>query len=257
MTNEFLQRTYSQAYKNFKLLFQNPFRWFDVTFWPLILFFSITIFATYLEKDPKIIELVVMGLIGWRAVYHPLMEINTNYMEESWSNSLGHFFITPIKPIEIVLGGIISAIIKFLAVFAMYYAIAFFLYGFYFPDLGLFLIAIAFLFLFGTALGMIILGLMFLFASDSFSLSYTIPDIAVLVSGVYYPITLFPLPIQLFALIFPSTQAFNLIKSMLGFGETNWPLLIGLTILWLAATYFFMIFLYHKAKKTGRLVRVV
>ncbi|HLD58308.1 MAG TPA: ABC transporter permease [archaeon] len=257
MKNEFFSRSYSQAYKNFKLLFKNPFRWFDVTFWPLILFFSITIFASYLETDPRILAVVIMGLIGWRAVYHPLMEINTLYMEEYWSNSLGHFFITPIKPIEIVLGGTISALMKFFIVFIMYYLIAVFLYGFSFANFPVFMAAIFFLFLFGISIGMLILGLMFKMASDSFSLSYTVPDIAVLISGVYYPISFLPLPVQAIALLLPSAHAFNLIKASLGLAEFSWVALIITTIAWLLGTYLFMQWAFRSAKKSGKLVRVM
>src|SRR3989338_6520439 len=104
----FLLRSYSQAYKNNKLLIKEGFRFFDVTAWPVLLFFSLTLFLTYLNADQKIIQLVIMGIIGWRAVYHAQFEITVSYMEEYWSSSLLHLFASPIKLLEFVAGGIIS-----------------------------------------------------------------------------------------------------------------------------------------------------
>ena len=254
--NEFFSRAYSQAFKNFRLLFKNPFRWFDVTLWPLILLFSITFFVSFLQSGQNIIIMVVLGIIGWRAVYHAQMEIAATYMEEYWSNSLTHLFITPIKTIEIVLGGTVSGLFKFLLVFAMYYIVAAYFYGFYIPDILTFAIALAFLFVYGIALGMITLSLMFLFTSEAFSLSFTVPDIFVLISGVYYPITVLPQPVQAIALLLPSTHAFNMIKSTVGLAQYDFLSLVFFTIVWLALSYAFLEFSFRHAKKTGKLVRV-
>ena len=180
--NSTFERAYSQAYKNFKLLFKSPFRWFDVTLWPLILLFSITLFVSFLDSDPKIIIMVVLGIMGWRAVYHATMEIASNFMEEHWSNSLTHLFITPIRTLELVIGGVVSGVFKFFIVFVMYYIIASILYGFYIPDPITFAIAVFFLFVFGISLGMITLALLFLFSQEAFSLSFTVADVFLLIS---------------------------------------------------------------------------
>ncbi len=251
-----LSRAYSQSYKNFKLLFKNPFRWFDVTLWPLVLLFSILLFVSFLKSDQNIVLMVVLGIIGWRAVYHAQMEIASSYMEEYWSNSLTHLFITPIRTIEFVLGGILSGIFKFTLVFIMYYAVTWFLFGFFIPDATTFFVALCFLFFYGLTLGMITLGMMFLFTSDAFSLSYTVPDIFVLISGVYYPISILPGPVQAIALMLPSTHAFNMIKSTVGLATYDFGALVILSIAWFIASYAFLEIAFRHAKKNGKLVRV-
>lgn len=254
--NKALLRVYSQVYKNFRLLFENPFRFMDVTFWPLILLFSLTLFVSYFGQDPKILVLVVLGVMGWRAVYHANMEIASNYMEEYWSQSLTHLFITPIRPLELVLGSAVSGLFKFLLVFAMYYLVTFFLYGFVIPDPLVFAIACVFLFLFGLSLGMIVQGVMFFYASEAFSLSFTVPDVFVLLSAAYYPLSVLPQPVQAFSLLLPSTHAFLLIKSTLGLATVDYGALVGLSVVWFAIGYAVMMFAFSRAKKTGRLVRV-
>lgn len=253
---EFFERSYSQAYKNLKLLFKNGFRWFDITLWPLILLFSITFFVSYLQSDHKILSMVILGIMGWRAVYHVQMEIASNFMEEHWSNSLTHLFITPVRTIELVFGGFLSGIVKFAMVFAMYYLVTWWFYGFAVTDwLGV-IVAFSFLAIFGISLGMITLGLMFLFSSNAFSLSFTVPDVFVLISGVYYPLSVLPGPVQAFALLLPSAHAFNLLKSTLGFAEYDLLALVLTSIAWLLASYLFVSMAFSYAKKAGKLVRV-
>ena len=252
----FFERSYSQAFKNMKLLFKNGFRWFDITLWPLILLFSITFFVSYLQSDHRILSMVILGIMGWRAVYHVQMEIASNFMEEHWSNSLTHLFITPVRTIELVFGGFLSGVVKFAMVFLMYYAVAFAVYGFVLPDLFLVLTAFFFLLVFGISLGMVTLGLMFLFSSNAFSLSFTVPDVFVLISGVYYPISVLPGPVQAFALLLPSAHAFNLLKSTLGFAQYDLPALVITSIAWLVVSYLFVSMAFSYAKKAGKLVRV-
>lgn len=254
--NEFWTRSYSQLYKNVKLLFQNGFRWFDIFLWPLITMLSITFFIEYLQGTPRIFVLVILGMMGWRAVYHAQFEIAGNYMEEYWSNSLTHLFITPIRLSELVFGGVLSGLAKSVLVGALFYLIGHALYGFLVPDWSGLLLGGFFLFLFGTALGMITLGLMFRFTSNAFPLAYTLPDIFVLLSGVYYPITVLPKFIQPIAQLLPSTHAFNLIKATLGLGTVDWGFLVGLSAVWLAGAFILLQYFYREAKKSGRLVRV-
>lgn len=254
--NKMLQRSYSQFYKNTKLLSQSAFRWFDITIYPVILMISLTFFLSYLNTPKEIFSLVIMGIIGWRAVYHAEFEINVNYMEEYWDNSLTHLFITPIRLAEMILGGLLSAILKFTFVTLLLCGMTYYLYGFFIPDMGIFLIAVFFLFIFGITLGMLTFSLLFYSGSNAISLAYAVPDVFVLFSGVYYSISVLPEPLHSIALLLPSTHAFNLLKSSLGFATVDWTALIGLSAIWFIGAALILNYSFRKAKKTGKLVRV-
>ncbi len=47
------KRVYSQVYKNFLVMIRNYFRLFDVTIWPIILLFSITLFVSFVKARVK------------------------------------------------------------------------------------------------------------------------------------------------------------------------------------------------------------
>ncbi len=248
-----MRRIFSQVYKNWILLRRNHFRLFDVTIWPLVLLFSITLFVGFLGGRPDIIGMVVMGIAGWRAVYHLQMEMNTGYMDEYWSNSINHFLTTPIRIMEFLIGSIITGVLKLVIVVTAYIIIGKYVFGFSIPSWPMFLMGLAILSLFGIAIGMMTLGLNIVFHEHSFAFTWAIADVVVLISGVYYPITIFPKAIQVISSAIPATYGFNVLKSMLGFATVNY-LMLGITLLvWLGLGAAVLAVCYRYAKRHGRL----
>ena len=154
-----IKRIQSQIYKNYYVLLRNFFRLFDVTVWPLMLLFSITLFVNFVQADSKVVAMVILGVTGWRAVYHMQIDITTSYMEEYWSHSLNHFIISPIKIFEFVIGNAITGFLKFLFVLTVYLIIGYYVWGFYLVNIPMFIFGIFVLCVFGIALGLISLGI--------------------------------------------------------------------------------------------------
>lgn len=254
--NDFLRRSYSQVFKNMRLMMQSPFRLFDASIWPLTSLFAFLFLVNSFSSDPSFLLLIIMGMMGWQAVQQFQMGISSNYMDEYWSHSLTHLFITPIRLTEFVFGGVLSGFVKFALVTVLFFVATNLVYSYAIPNLALFAVAVFFLVLFGISVGMLNLGFMFLYGENAISLAWTLSDILVVLSGVYYSISILPGPLHLFAQILPSTYAFDLIKSMIGIATPDWNALIALSAIWLLGTFLFLRFAYHRAKKTGRLVRV-
>ena len=251
-----IQRAYSQFYKNAHTMFQNFFRLMDTTIWPLTLLLAFVFLAQALNNDPAVIVLVVLGMMGWQVVQQTQMGIAVSYMDEFWSNSMTHLFVTPIRLGEFVLGGVLTGLMKCIIVLVLFFIVATFMYGVAIPDPMTFMAALFFLFLFGIALGMINLALIFPHGENAIFLVWTVPDILVVFSGVYYPLGLLPEPLHSLALLLPSSHAFNLIKSTVGMGQADWIALIALSAIWLVGAWLLLRFSFHYAKKTGKLVRV-
>lgn len=252
-----LSRIYSQVYKNAKLLTSSPFRWADVIVWPFILLFSITFFIQFSGADPRFMAVVILGMIGWRAVYFFQMDIVTTFMDEYWIKSLPHLFLSPLRTWELVIGGSISGFVKFVFVMLVYLLLSGLIYSFYVPNLATFAIALFFLGLFGISIGMISLGLTYLYKEDAFSLAFIIPDLTVLMTGVYFDVnTVLPQPLLTIVQFIPSTHAFNLLKSMVGFGAVDYPALIATCILWLVIGAAFNNWAFNRARKNGKLAKL-
>jgi ABC-type polysaccharide/polyol phosphate export permease len=94
--------------------------------------------------------------------------------------------------------------------------------------------------IFGLILGLITLGICFMYHENAFAVSFILPDLIVLWSGVYYPINVFPEVMQTIAHFFPSYYGFEILKASVGIGTINIPWLIGTMLLWLVGAVLFL-----------------
>ena len=252
----FLNRVYSQVYKNILVMWRNYFRLFDVTVWPLIPLFSITLFVNFVQGDASIVAMVILGVTGWRAVYHMQIDMTTSYMEEYWSHSLNHFLISPLRMVEFILGNIITGLLKFFFVLALYLIIGKLIFAFSIANMWLFVLGIFSLSIFGIAIGMLSMGIIIIYHENAYTASYIIPDLLVLLSGVYYPISIFPEAVQSIVKFIPAVYGFDILKSIIGLAEVNYAMLIATTLIWLAASLLFFSACYRYARKNGKLGRM-
>ena len=252
----FISRVYSQVYKNMKVTGRNYFRLFDVTIWPLILLFSIVLFVNYVKGSSDIVAMVLLGVTGWRAVYHFQIDMTTFYMEEYWSHSLNHFLVSPIRWIEFFVGNIITGIIKFTTVLILYLIIGYFFFSFTISNIPVFIFGILALASFGVILGLFTMGIIVIHHENAYTASYIIPDLLVLLSGVYYPISIFPQTMQNIIQFIPAVHGFVILKSTIGMAQPNYVMLFATSIVWLVCGLVLFILCLNYARKHGRLGRM-
>lgn len=216
------------------------FRFFDITLWPLILFLSLTLFVQYLQEGEVVLGMVILGVTGWRAVYHAQIEFSQNYMDQYWSGMSGHFLISPITLGEFIVANVIVSTLKFAFVGTLYFLLAKFLFHHVFVNLPVIFLGLVMLGMFGIILGLITLGICFLYHENAFAVSFILPDLIVLWSGVYYPVDVFPQAMQTIAHFFPSYYGFEILKATVGMGTINIAGLLGTMLIWLIGAVLFL-----------------
>ncbi|MFN7990561.1 MAG: ABC transporter permease [Candidatus Micrarchaeia archaeon] len=255
--HESVSRIYSQVYKSTRTLRRNPFRLADVFIWPMIFLFTLTFFAKYVGSEQTYINVIILGMMGWRMIYFPNLEMVSSFIEEHWSKSLAHLIISPITRLEFAIGAAISGFAKATFVILIYVLATNLLYGFTISDLPVFILAIFFFALIGFSMGLFTLGFAYFNKEEAFNVAFIWPDVIVLLSGVYFSIeTVYPSQILPLIRLLPSTQAFELLKSTVGLGHPDIGLLVATTVIWLAAGYLFSGYMYGKAKREGKLARL-
>jgi ABC-type multidrug transport system permease subunit len=248
-------RVLALIYKSWINMRRNWFRLFDVTLWPLILFFSLILFIRFIQTDQKVFAMVVLGVIGWRAVYHFQIEPAVEFMDEYWGRTMANTMATPIRMADLVFAGIFVGFMKFLIVLSLYLVLAYFLFSFIVPNVAVFLLAILILALAGFAIGLITLGFTMLYFEHAITFTYILPDLIVLLSGVYYPTSIFPEWLQNVIIVLPTYHGFEMLKSIVGYGTPNYIAAAICVGAWLVIGFLFLYFCYRKAKKTGRFAR--
>ncbi|MBI5228361.1 hypothetical protein HY988_07240 [Candidatus Micrarchaeota archaeon] len=254
---EFLSHIYSQVYKSMNTLKRNPFRLSDVLIWPLIFLFTLTFFVSYLKAEKVYLEIIILGMMGWRVIYFLNLEVVNSFVEEHWSKALPHLMVSPITRLEFALGSAVSGVIKSIAVIFIYVIATYLLYGFVIGDWLTFAIAMFFFATIGFSMGLVTLGLGYYMKDEAFNLAFIWPDVIVLLSGVYFSVeAVYPAFMLPYINLLPSTQAFYLLKSMVSPVTANIPLLALLSALWLVAGYLFNGFMFDRARKDGKLTRL-
>jgi ABC-2 type transport system permease protein len=252
-----LVRMYSQVYKNIHSLRRNTFRLSDILIWPMIFLFTLTFFATYMGSNTVYLNMIILGMMGWRMIYFLNLEMVSTFVEEYWSKSLAHLLISPVSRLELAIGSAASGFIKGAFVIATYLIFTNILYGFSISDWGTFAVAIFFMAVIGFSMGLVTLGLGYYWKEEAFNIAFIWPDVIVLLSGVYFaPESVYPPAILPLINMLPSTQAFNLLKSMVGVGHADLPLLAILSSAWLVGAYLFNGYMYEKARRAGKLTRL-
>ncbi|MGV8085557.1 MAG: ABC transporter permease [Candidatus Bilamarchaeum sp.] len=252
-----LERIYSQVYKNIMSLKRNAFRLSDVFVWPIIFLFTLTFFAVYMGSDPIYLNAIILGMMGWRMIYFLNLEIVTSFTEEHWHKSLPHLLISPISRLEFAIGSALSGLLKGLFVIIFYLLFTNYLYGFSVTNWPIFGLAILFFALIGFSMGLLTLGFAYFAKDQALNVAFIWPDVIVLLSGVYFSIdAVYPSYLVPVVKLLPSAQAFELLKSTIGLGTPNIPLLTILTTIWLLGSYLVNGFMYDLARKRGKLTRL-
>lgn len=243
----------AELYKNIIMLKRNYFRLFDISVWPIILFFAITLFLKFVSPTKEIMAMAITGLIGWRAVYHFQIESNINYMEDFWAKNTSHQLASPLKIKDIIISGIIAGFFKFLIVLTIYLFFAHYLFSFEIIDMFKFILGISYLCFSGAIIGIIAIAFVIIYRQKAITFSFMIADLFVLMSGVYYPISIFPDIMVKFVHILPTFYGFELLKSMVGLGTANYLGMIIVGAAWTVIALLIIHYAMKKAKKEGSL----
>ncbi|MBU0586571.1 ABC transporter permease [Candidatus Micrarchaeota archaeon] len=252
-----ISRILSQTYKSICSIRRNTFRLTDIFVWPIIILFMFTFFVSYLGSDQSYISMVILGMMGWRVIYFLNFEITALMTEEYWSKSLAYLFASPISRIEYILGAALSGMIKAGFVLALYAVLTYYIYGFIIADYGTFALAMLFIIMAGFTMGLFTLSLGYFMKDEAFNFSFILPDVLVLLSGVYFSIeSVYPAEVLPFIRLLPTTQAFELLKSIVGLGHPDFNMLIITGVVWLTAAYLINGFMYNLARKQGKLTKL-
>jgi ABC-type multidrug transport system permease subunit len=248
--------TFALVQKSLRTAVAEPFRLFEITVWPVTFFLSVTLLASFLTKDKSLIAVIVLSTFGWRAMYQFSNEICDLYRTDFWGSCLEHLLLSPVTTGDFVLAGTVIAAAKL----AFSIALTLLLASVFFPlppiNAGVFLLALLMLSVFGIEVGVLFLGLNYFFDEKFFALSYAISDVLAVLSAVFYPLAFLPAWLLPVSMMLPSTHAFSLIKSSYGIEPFNPVLAVLTTVLWGVGAVVANKWLYARARKDGRLLKL-
>lgn len=184
------------------------------------------------------------------------------FLEDIWTQNIINYFASPLKVSEYVAGLVVSSIISALAGLAIMVAIAGLAFGYSLFKIGLLALAfIAILFVFGMAMGIFIIGIIFRFGPSAEWAGWPIPVVLSIFCGVFYPVATLPWFMQAVSAILPPSYVFESLRGLIGNVPAahslayNFSVSAPLAIGYLFLAYRFFLSVYRRNLEHGTIAR--
>ena len=259
------RRIWGLIYRHIALYRTSWPRVLELAYWPTLQLciwgFTARFFASRVGSlGAMAFGLLVGGVLLWEMALRSQMGMTVSFLEEIWSRNLGHVFVSPLRPWELVAALICTSIVKLLIGFLPAVLLAWLLYAFNLFSLGWPLALFgANLMVMGWWVSLGIISIILRHGAGAESFAWLLLFGLTPFSAVYYPVSVLPAAVRPVALALPSTHVFEGMRAVLlhgavAWGELGWA--VGLNAVWLAAAIAVFAGQFRAARVRGALISI-
>lgn len=213
-------RIFAMVLRYIYLLRRSWPRVLELAYWPtmqMILWGFITQFmqtrSTWLAQASGVL---LAGVLLWDVMFRGQLGVSTVFFEEMYSRNLGHLFVSPLRPYELVCALLVISLIRTLIGVGGAALLAIPLYHYSIFSMGLPLIAFFVnLLIMGWAIGLLVSGLVLRYGLGAENLAWVAIFAVAPVSGIYYPVSVLPDWLQTVAHLLPASHVFEGMRALL------------------------------------------
>lgn len=254
-------RTAAFARRNLIMAKRNVFFVFELTFWPGVAMLSHGLLTRFLDLTPAMTAFVLVGTIALSSVQVCQLDVAYAVLFDIWSKSMKHQFLTPVRIRHLALGSWLVGVARGVVVWALMALIGSRAFGFDFLGAGAGTVALFLLGCFLTALviGLLVCSLVLLWGTRAETSAWAAVNFFVMLSGVYYPISLLPGWVQTISAAIPLTYFLDGIRAGYGFTpHVAHPFAVGyaLVLLYAALAHWVLAAAVTHARRTGLLLKL-
>jgi ABC-2 type transport system permease protein len=159
---------------------------------------------------------LISGVLLWDILYRSQLGVSLMFFEEMYARNLGHLFVSPLRPSEMVLTLLLMSLFRTLIGVGGASLLAYYLYQFSIFSLGFPLIAFfANLLVMGWAMGLMIASIVMRWGLGAESLAWVVVFALSPLSGIYYPIDVLPDWLQPVVFLLPSSHVFEGMRAVM------------------------------------------
>jgi ABC-2 type transport system permease protein len=226
-------------------------RLFELAYWPVLQMciwgFTARFLATRAGGTVTMTAGVLLGgVLLWEVALRSQMGVAISFLEELWSRNLGHVFVSPLRPWELVAALIGMSIVRMLT-----------------GVLPAILLAWALFFLnlmiMGWWVSLAVVSLILRHGAGAEALAWSVLFGLTPISAVFYPVAVLPAALRPVALALPSAHVFEGMRAVLNRGVIEWHHLAwasGLNIIWMAAAALLFAHQFRAARVRGALLSI-
>lgn len=192
----------------------------ELAYWPtvqMILWGFITQFlATGSHLLGRAGGLMLSAVLLWDVLFRGQLGFSVVFFEELHSRNLGHLFVSPLRPLELVASLMVISLIRTLIGVGTAALLAIPFYGFSLFDLGLPLLGFfANLMVLGWSLGLLVTALVLRHGVGAESIAWVAIFALAPISGIYYPMAILPGWLQWLGWTLPSSYVFEGMRAII------------------------------------------
>ncbi|WP_420493635.1 ABC transporter permease [Muricoccus aerilatus] len=259
------RRVWGMVYRHLALFRRSWPRVVELMYWPVLqmtVWGFVTAYVAGVGQNTATLAAGVLlgGVLLWEVTLRSQMGFSISFLEEIWSRNLGHVFVSPLRPWELVAALILMSAIRMLVGVLPAVLLAWLLYGFGLFSLGpVVVLFFAALMMMGWAVALGVTALILRHGAGAESLAWSVLFGLAPISAVYYPVSILPGWLQPVALATPSAHVFEgmraaLIEGRVAWGHLGWA--FALDLLWIGAMGWVFMRQFHQARDSGALLTI-
>jgi ABC-2 type transport system permease protein len=192
----------------------------ELVYWPTIQMILWGYTSQFLMTNSSYVARASGVLLGavllWDVMFRGQLGVSVSFLEELWSRNLGQLFISPLRPYEWALAMMAMSLVRVGIGVVPAALLAMPMYHYSIFSLGLPLIAFfTLLVAMGWALGLAIGALLLRHGLGAESLAWLAAFLLAPASAVYYPVSVLPHWVQLWAAVLPSAHVFEGMRTVM------------------------------------------
>ena len=260
-----LRRIWGLMYRHISLYRASWPRLLELAYWPTLQLciwgFTASFFAARLGSPGTVAAGALLGgVLLWEVALRTQMGVAIGFLEEIWSRNLGHVFVSPLRPWELVAALVGMSALRVAVGLAPALLLAWVLYEFNIFGIGLVLIPFAInLMAMGWWVALGVVSLILRHGAGAEALAWSVLFGLTPFSAVFYPVSVLPKSVQPIALALPSAHVFEGMRALLGSGAILWSHLVAaavLNVVWLAGGALLFAWQFRVARRTGALLSI-
>ena len=259
------RRVWGLMYRHIALYRRSWPRLLELAYWPVLNMciwgFTASFLTDRLGNSAMVAGAALMGgVLLWEVTLRGQMGMSISFLEEIWSRNLGHVFVSPLRPWELVAALIAMSVLRMLAGVLPAILAAWWLYAFNLfalgPVLVLFFINMVVM---GWWVALGVVSLILRHGAGAEALAWGVLFGMAPFSAVFYPVSVLPAFLQPVALALPAAHVFEGMRGILLDGVVHPGHLLAATllnILWLGAASLLFARQFHQARVRGALLSI-
>lgn len=186
----------------------------ELVYWPtmqMILWaFTSQFLAEHSTWVAQAAGIFIGAILLWDVLFRSQLGVSVVFFEEMYSRNLGHLFVSPLRPWELVAALLSISLLRTLIGVGAAAVLALLLYHYSIFSMGLALVAFFFcLAVMGWAIGLMVVAMVLRFGLGAESLAWAVIFAIMPLCGVFYPIDTLPQWLQPLALSLPAAHVFE------------------------------------------------